>query len=109
MQLVIMRHGDAEHRGNDRVLSDFGRREAELTASYLKDCVKPSVILSSPKQRAFATACIVRDILCPEVEIVQLTSLLPSGEPENVYDEINDLGLYEEETVLLNSHLPIVS
>ena len=52
MQLTLVRHGEAAPpvSGNDskRPLTERGHQQAEQTAQYLKDIIKPEVFVVSP-------------------------------------------------------------
>jgi Phosphohistidine phosphatase SixA len=59
MQLTLVRHGEAAPpvNGNDskRPLTERGHQQAEQTAQYLKDIIKPEVFVVSPLLRAQET------------------------------------------------------
>ncbi len=109
MKVIIMRHGDAMFSGGDRVLSERGVQEAKITGMKLVSSQQITRIFSSPKQRAFATASHVKDLLrgrnIPEIDI--LPELSPSGDPDIVMDYIQ-ASCSPDDTVLLVSHIPQV-
>lgn len=59
MQLTLVRHGEASPalNGNDdkRPLTKRGHKQAQQTAEYLKDMIKPDVFVVSPLLRAQET------------------------------------------------------
>ena len=59
MQLTLVRHGEASPavNGNDdkRPLTKRGHKQAQQTAAYLKDMIKPDVFVVSPFVRAQET------------------------------------------------------
>lgn len=59
MQLTLVRHGEAAPplNGNDykRPLTERGHAQAQQTANFLKDIVKPDIFVVSPLLRAQET------------------------------------------------------
>lgn len=67
MQLTLVRHGEAAPpvNGNDnkRPLTARGHAQAEQTATFLKDIVKPDIFVVSPLLRAQETLDIFKRTL----------------------------------------------
>ena len=109
MNVIVMRHGDATFLGAQRVLTERGRQEVQITALKLAGAMKITKIMSSPKQRALQTASIVQSLLrgakIPQIEV--LPELSPTGDAEMVYEYLN-ASCAPDDTVLLVSHIPQV-
>lgn len=113
MQIYLLRHGIAEEipaGGQDaaRQLTAEGRSRL---ASVLKRAalagVEPTLILTSPLARARQTAEIAAKALGCGLPPVETGTLVPSGDPELVWDELR---LHQEEPqVLLAGHEPLFS
>ena len=105
MKLIIMRHGQAEWSAlsdAERPLTDQGRAQVKRTAGIIKSRYQVKKVLASPYLRAQQTAELVAGELGCRVETVD--DLVPEGNAQAV---INNLS--ETETVLLASHMPLVS
>lgn len=107
MQLYIMRHGDAIQYARtdaERPLSDLGRRQAEAMAQCFKT-VPPSRIIASPYLRAQQTCSIVCEALGNKT-FETVDGITPDVDPLGV---VRLLQPYENETLLMVSHQPLVS
>ncbi len=108
MQLILVRHGHAVSEDVDpsRPLSDTGREEARKTAAQLKaQGFSTAVIYHSQKKRARETACILKEVFCPEARLVEKEGLGPNdrtGGPAEALDQ-------ETGNVCLVGHLPFVA
>ncbi len=87
MNLFIVRHGIAEERGkkriphDDRPLSARGIKKMRLCAEAMQLILPSSfTIITSPRQRAFATAEIIASQFSGDTAIVPEDALLPEGE-----------------------------
>lgn len=82
--LYLMRHGAAEDvsstgRDADRALTSAGGAVVRRVALALRGQQAPGRIIASPLVRAQQTADIVRQVLCPHVEIDTDEDLVPEG------------------------------
>jgi phosphohistidine phosphatase len=113
MELYLFRHGIAEdgRPGNPdsaRQLTDEGREKAAAVAKMARRTgVRPSLILTSPYQRARQTAQIAAEELGFEGNILSTDSLVPDSTPENVWRSIRDHA--DETAILLAGHEPLLS
>lgn len=94
MQVYLLRHGIAEENragesDADRQLTAEGRRKLRETLRTVAEAdAKPSLILTSPLLRAVQTAEIAKSVLRAKTTLVETKVLLPSTNPEPVWDEI---------------------
>jgi len=113
MDVFLLRHGIAEE-GNlgtpdsERALSAEGTRKLRDVMRAAKAAgVDPSLILTSPYKRAKQTAQVAADELGYKGELVETGSLVPSAQPEAVWEEIR---VYKSSpSLLLVSHEPLMS
>ncbi|MEM9101574.1 MAG: phosphohistidine phosphatase SixA [Pseudomonadota bacterium] len=112
MKIYIMRHGHAEaatgvFNDRERMLSARGRVEAQKVAHWLKENAPPlDGIWSSPFRRALQTAEIVHAILNITSDIKIETDLCVDGCPEQLPSYLLAQSF---ESILLSSHMPLVS
>jgi len=113
MQIYLLRHGIAEDAppgrpDSERPLTSEGREKLRrvLKRARSADCA-PSVILSSPYQRALETAAVAAEVLSYEHQVVKVPSLVPEGSPEAVWQELRRRP--NERAILLSSHEPLMS
>lgn len=107
MELLVMRHGDAEDSKDDfhRRLTSLGRNETRDAALAIASRgFVPEVIYASPLKRAQETAGIVAEHL--RMDVVKCDSITPSGSCQHVCDL---LGKAKVERPLIISHQPFVS
>jgi phosphohistidine phosphatase len=112
MELFLLRHAIAENRRPGR--QDAARRLTEPGKEKLLQVlrvaraagVKPSLILTSPYQRAVETAEIAAEVLGSTNPIVPSDVLLPSSSPEAVWRLIHSNS--EESAILLAGHEPLL-
>lgn len=94
MQVYLLRHGIAEENRSgksdaERQLTAEGRRKLRETLRTVAEAdAKPSLILTSPLQRAVQTAEIARSVLNHKGDLLETEALLPGANPEQVWDEI---------------------
>jgi phosphohistidine phosphatase len=94
MQVYLLRHGIAEENragksDADRELTAEGRRKLRETVRNVAGAeAKPSLILTSPLLRAVQTAEIAKSALRSKATLLRTKALLPSANPEQVWDEI---------------------
>jgi len=113
MQLLIVRHSDAEARGSMedalRPLIGKGNKKAEKAARWFKHKYDvPDVLLTSPAVRALETARIFqREFELADDPVVVIDALRPDGEQGEV---ISALGNYNSlESVMIFGHEPNLS
>jgi phosphohistidine phosphatase len=109
MQLVIMRHGEAEgFAGSDeqRNLTDFGRQQATAAGLRLKQLgMTFDQVWVSPFTRTQQTAGQVLPSL-PTIERQTLDILVPDSNPATVIEQLESSSA---QSLLLISHQPLVS
>ncbi len=113
MHLHLLRHGRAENRAAsgrdaDRVLTTDGVAELRRVLELARNAgTRPTLILSSPLARAVQTAEIARQVLESPGPILGASSLVPSGSPQLIWDELR---LHSSEPdVLAVGHEPLLS
>lgn len=113
MQIYILRHGIAEesHPGGndaDRALTSEGKRRLRETLRIAKRAgVEADVIITSPYTRALETARLVTEVLDSTGDIVTTDALIPSSDPEAVWDQVR---IHRgAESVFLVGHEPLLS
>lgn len=112
MELYLVRHATAIDRvgGNvkrdeDRFLIDVGRDEAEAMAKALRTMgVKGDAFLASPLVRTRQTAEIFAEILADKSKVQLCEALAPTGNTDDLYQEI--ARLKHAEQVFLFGHMP---
>jgi phosphohistidine phosphatase len=113
MQLYIFRHGIAEEApagrpDSGRQLTDEGRRKTAAVAKMARRAdVRPSLIISSPYDRAMQTAGVAAKELGYKGEILPTKALVPDSSPEAVWNEIRSHP--DEAAILLAGHEPLLS
>lgn len=109
MNIIIMRHGDAEmNAASDaqRNLTERGHKQAEAAGVCLQALqFKPDLVWISPYTRARQTAAKVLQSL-PATEQLFQELLTPENNPATVLDNIARLNV---DNLLLVSHQPLVS
>jgi phosphohistidine phosphatase len=113
MELYLFRHGIADDRSlgrpdSSRQLTDEGRKKTASVAKMARRAgVNPSLIISSPYDRAVQTAEAAAQEFGYKNEILQTRTLVPEGSPQAVWNEIrNHSG---EPAILLAGHEPLLS
>lgn len=111
MELYILRHGIAEDlraglADSDRALTPEGVDKLRQTLQTARGAgVEPSLILSSPYKRAWQTAELAREILGVGEAIVPENSLVPNGDPRDVWLALRTWR--HAGSLLLASHEPL--
>jgi len=113
MELYILRHGIAEdgeagQPDSDRALTAEGKKRLRPLLRLAKNAgVAPSLILSSPYRRAIETAELAAKILEYKGDLLRSKTLVPSGSPAAVWEEIR---VHKDEAqLLLAGHEPLFS
>ncbi len=105
MRLYLVRHGEAtsESVNPDRPLTERGRSDAKMMASFVKRAgVRISHIWHSSKRRAKETAEIMGEALRPDGVIAEVDGLKPNDHPEGIMDKIGDVS----DDLMIVGHLP---
>ncbi len=111
MECILFRHGiaverdDWEGEENLRPLTPKGAdKTREAAAGLLRMELKPGYLWTSPLARAFETAKIVRQLLCPRTELQAHEALLPEAPPDKLLALLVSLPL--DATVICVGHEP---
>ncbi|GAA5219115.1 phosphohistidine phosphatase SixA [Corallincola platygyrae] len=114
MQVFIMRHGQAEElagRDKDRALTPDGMLESSLMARWLVE--QGGVFqhaLVSPYLRALQTFAQVNTVLTlNQTSVEVMDELTPHGDPEMIAGYIYALAEKKVDSLLIVSHMPLVS
>jgi len=110
MQIYLLRHGIAEDPGPgvsdaDRALTPEGKEKLRRVLRRAR--LQPSLILSSPYQRAAETAALAAEVLGYTGKVVRISALVPGASPYELWDELR--ARKEEAAVLLAGHEPLMS
>lgn len=113
MQLIIMRHGEAEPVfANDpaRKLTTRGFMECQRTGVWLQQQFGTiDYALVSPYERAKQSFDMVKSMVAVD-QVEESTDIIPSGNPNIVQDYVDVLrDQHDLASILLVSHMPIVS
>ena len=111
MDLILVRHGDAERTApsdHQRALTDKGKGQAERLGRCLASCnVQPAKIITSPLKRAQQTAQLLGKAMA-SADLVQVEERLSCGmRPEDACEILSDHG--NAEALLLVGHEPDLS
>ncbi len=111
MEIYLLRHGIAEDlppgaKDSDRALTPEGKRKLREVLQFAKASdMAPDVILTSPYLRARQTAELAAQLLRYKSKPVECSSLVPGGDPREVWDDIRSYK--EARSLLLSSHEPL--
>lgn len=112
MQLLILRHGEAEARAAtdaERALTPRGQQQAQAVGQWLaSQGLRPDVVVSSPYRRAQETAAAVLAgaAWAAALPTVTCEALVPEGDPRQVE---RWLAARPEPLILVVSHMPLVA
>jgi phosphohistidine phosphatase len=111
MECILFRHGIAVERDdwdgeeNLRPLTPRGAEKTrEAAAGLLRMELKPGHLWTSPLARAFETAKIIRQLLCPRMELQAQEALLPEAPPDKLLALL--AALPPDTTVICVGHEP---
>lgn len=111
MECILFRHGIAVERdewdGEEglRPLTTKGaERTRDAAAGLLRMELQPGHLWTSPLTRAFDTAKIIRQMLCPRLELQVQEALLPEASPGKLLTLL--LSLPSDATVICVGHEP---
>jgi phosphohistidine phosphatase len=109
MQLTLVRHGEAAPpvNGNDtkRPLTERGHLQAEQTAQYLKDVVKPEVFVVSPLLRAQETLAHLQAFY-KNVPVVICNTIKPDDDAKVAVEWLSQLPY---ESIVVVCHMNVVA
>ena len=109
MQLTLVRHGEAAPpvNGNDtkRPLTERGHLQAEQTAQYLKDIVKPEVFVVSPLLRAQETLAHLQAFY-KNVPVVICNTIKPDDDAKVAVEWLSQLPY---ESIVVVCHMNVVA
>ncbi len=110
MNLLIMRHGEAEpfggrYQDETRPLTDFGREAVKISAQSVAKSA-PELLLVSPLLRTQQTADLVEASLDKPSERRSCSWILSES---SVAQAVRELAQLDSECILLVSHMPFVS
>ena len=113
MDVYLLRHGVAEAGSvgmpdSERALTADGvKKLREVMRAAKAAGVDPALVLTSPYKRAKQTAQVAVEELGYKGELIETVNLVPSAQPESVWDEIR---IYKSSpALLLVSHEPLMS
>ena len=111
MECILFRHGIAVERAdwdgeeNLRPLTPKGAEKTrEAVAGLRRLELKPGYLWTSPLTRAFDTAKIIRQMLCPRIELHVHEVLLPEASPDKLLVLLASLPV--DSTVICVGHEP---
>ena len=111
MQLLLIRHGEAEPLRRDdasRELTVRGREQARQSAAWgLNHGVVPDGLFASPYRRAQQTAAELSEVL--DLPVTTEERLTPDREPDDVLAWLDSLDLPEDAVLALVCHMPLVA
>ncbi|ENX02171.1 phosphohistidine phosphatase SixA [Acinetobacter sp. CIP 101934] len=109
MQLTLVRHGEAAPpvNGNDtkRPLTERGHLQAEQTAQYLKNVVKPEVFVVSPLLRAQETLAHLQAFY-KNVPVVICNTIKPDDDAKVAVEWLSQLPY---ESIVVVCHMNVVA
>ena len=109
MQLTLVRHGEAAPpvNGNDtkRPLTERGHQQAEQTAQYLRDIIKPEVFVVSPLLRAQETLAHLQHYF-KDVPVVICNTIKPDDDAKVAVEWLSQLPY---ESIAVVCHMNVVA
>ena len=109
MQLTLIRHGEASPavHGKDetRPLTERGHMQAQQTAEYLKDLIRPDVFVVSPLVRAQETLAHLQHYF-KDVPVMVCNKIKPDDDAGQAVDWISQLPY---ESVVVVCHMNVVA
>lgn len=110
MKLYLVRHGAyALDTFTDRgpALSSYGREQARSVGCHLADQnANLTHIITSGYLRAQETAALIQDVLCTQLEPIELMDFSPSGDPYTMKSILESL---EGEEILVVGHMSSIA
>lgn len=109
MQLTLVRHGEASPavNGNDdkRPLTRRGHKQAQHTAEYLKDMIKPDVFVVSPLLRAQETLVHLQHYF-NDVPVLVCNKIKPEDDAKSAVEWLSQLPY---ESIVVVCHMNVVA
>ena len=109
MQLTLVRHGEASPavNGNDdkRPLTKRGHKQAQQTAEYLKDMIKPDVFVVSPLLRAQETLAHLEHYF-HDVPVLVCNKIKPEDDAKSAVEWLSQLPY---ESIVVVCHMNVVA
>ncbi len=109
MQLILVRHGEASAavNGNDdkRPLTKRGHKQAQHTAEYLKDMIKPDVFVVSPLLRAQETLAHLQHYF-NDVPVLVCNKIKPEDDAKSAVEWLSQLPY---ESIVVVCHMNVVA
>lgn len=109
MQLTLVRHGEAAPpvNGNDhkRPLTERGHAQAEQTADFLKDMLKPDIFVVSPLLRAQETLAHIQKYFS-NVNVLICDKIKPDDDAKQAIDWLAQLPF---ENIVVVCHMNVVA
>lgn len=109
MQLTLVRHGEAaapiNGKDSTRPLTARGHAQAEQTAQYLKDIVRPGVFVVSPLLRAQETLAHLQTYF-KDVPVVVCNTIKPDDDPKVAVEWLSQLPY---ESIVVVCHMNVVA
>ncbi|NNH37376.1 phosphohistidine phosphatase SixA [Acinetobacter terrae] len=109
MQLTLVRHGEASPavNGNDdkRPLTKRGHKQAQQTAEYLKDMIKPDVFVVSPLLRAQETLAHLQHYF-HDVPVLVCNKIKPEDDAKSAVEWLSQLPY---ESIVVVCHMNVVA
>lgn len=113
MKIILIRHGQATaYQDNDstRLLTDFGREQADATAEYITQRYQPNHLVVSPYVRAKQTLESFTQRMS-DVPVTVQDNITPDDDAktalQTLYDTFGDSD--NEQTIVVVCHMPIVA
>lgn len=113
MQLLIVRHGEAETSAASDEVRNLTPRGRDVTAALAqalrkKNCM-PSQIWASPLVRAQQTAAILKRELSFAAPVRECAAVIPEGDVRRCVELLQRESVGAEEIIMLVSHQPFVT
>ena len=109
MQLTLVRHGEASPavNGNDdkRPLTKRGHKQAQQTATYLKDMIKPDIFVVSPLVRAQETLAHLQHYF-NNVPVLVCNKIKPEDDAKSAVEWLAQLPY---ESIVVVCHMNVVA
>jgi phosphohistidine phosphatase len=108
MQLILLRHGEAERQTTTdelRRLTPRGQQQASHMAAQLLARIAPQWLLVSPLLRAQQTLAPLQQAL-PHVAVTVLNALKPDDDPRLALEA---LSVYDDDCVVVVCHMNIIA
>lgn len=112
MQLILMRHGEAESPSDGAINSDArraltlrGQQQATSTAQQLLQCYQPDLFVVSPLLRAQQTRQAFAD-LCPGIPVLTYADIKPEDQAAPALEWLSSL---DAQCIVVVCHMNIVA